>query len=102
MVIRVSISFVIPAYNEEKNIGVLIESIRRDMFHLSMPYEIIVVDNNSTDTTAAVAMSFGADVVVNEPHQGIVWARQCGFKLAKYSFIAFIDADARVPLGWTQ
>ena len=62
MVSRISI--IIPAYNEEKSIGLVLKALPQRIIH-----EIIVVDNNSTDDTARVALEHGARVV-KEPRQG--------------------------------
>jgi len=60
------ISVVIPAYNEEKLLKKTLESIRDQ---IEKPFEIIVVDNNSTDKTAQVAKKMGA-IVIKEVKQG--------------------------------
>lgn len=93
-------SFIIPAYNEERNIRQCIESIimemKRCVWH---NYEIIVVDNNCTDLTAQIARDAGARVVT-EANKGIVWARSRGASWASYSHLANIDADNIMPIGW--
>jgi glycosyltransferase involved in cell wall biosynthesis len=58
--------------------------------------ECIVVDNNSTDSTAAVARSHGADLVVQEPVNQIARARNAGAAKASGRFLIFIDADTRI------
>jgi glycosyltransferase involved in cell wall biosynthesis len=95
-----SISFVIPCYNEEKYIRDCIRSIVQEATILSN-YEIIVVDNNCTDNTAAIAREEGAIVVV-EQRKGVVFARQAGYEAAQYELIANIDADSRLCEGWTN
>lgn len=92
------ISVVIPAYNEEN----YIESC---MHHLQMqtvtPYEIIVVDNNSTDKTAEMARKFGAKVI-EEKQQGISYARDAGFNAATGDVFLRTDADTWVPKDWVE
>lgn len=92
------ISVVIPAYNEEKYIGPslesLIEKAGKDI------YEIIVVDNASTDHTAAVAKRFPGVKVVREERKGLTRARQAGLLAAKGDLIAYIDADTQIKEGW--
>lgn len=96
------ISFIIPAFNEEKYIGVCIRCIKAEMMeNKDIPYEIIVVDNNCTDGTHGKAVQMGAKVV-NESRPGVVWARQAGAKTAKYEYLAFVDADSLVPWGWAK
>lgn len=94
------ISFIIPCYNEEHFIRDCIRSIKDDTKHMSN-IEIIVVDNNCTDSTSDIARDEGA-IVVTEDQKGVVFARQRGYLESKYDLIANIDADSRIPLGWTQ
>ena len=94
-----SITFVIPAFNEERLIPLAIQSIREEMAGRPNDYEILVVDNASTDRTAEVAAERGARVV-QELKRGIVPARQAGYLHAKYDLLANIDADNAVPAGW--
>ena len=94
-----SITFVIPAFNEERLIPLAIRSIREEMAGRPNDYEILVVDNASTDRTAEVAAERGARVV-QELKRGIVPARQAGYLHAKYDLLANIDADNAVPAGW--
>lgn len=94
-----SVTFVIPAFNEEKLIPFAIQSIQEAMAGRPNAYEILVVDNASTDGTAEVAAAHGARVV-KESKRGIVAARQAGYLNAKYELLANIDADNRVPRGW--
>jgi glycosyltransferase involved in cell wall biosynthesis len=83
------VSVVIPAYNEEKNIAKCLEALSRQVVK---PYEIIVVDNNSSDDTSLIAKSFGVKVIV-EKEQGITPSRNAGFNAAKGQIIARCDAD---------
>lgn len=93
-----NISVVIPAYNEEKRI----EACLRSVFHQTqLPFEVIVVDNNSTDRTAEIARSLGAKVIV-EKKQGITFARNAGFNASMGEIIARTDADTIVPHDWVE
>jgi glycosyltransferase involved in cell wall biosynthesis len=94
-----SITFIIPAFNEEKLIPFAIHSIQEEMAGRPNDYEILVVDNASTDRTSEVALEHGARVV-QELKRGIVAARQAGYLHAKYDLLANIDADNVVPAGW--
>lgn len=87
------ISVVIPAYNEEKTIGGVIEETIQVMDSLGMPYEIIVVDDGSTDRTREVASRYKATVLVNERNQGKGYAMKKGFQRAQGDIIVTIDAD---------
>lgn len=95
----VMISVIIPAFNEETFIPLCLDSLKRQSF--SGTFEIIVVDNASTDRTADVARNAGVRVV-SEPHQGITWARQKGLEAARGGIIAFVDADSRVGPRWLE
>lgn len=91
------ISVVIPAYNEEKLLGRCLEAIKNQDY--TGHYEIIVVDNNSTDQTAEIAWKWGAKIV-QEKRQGYVYAMARGFMEAQGEIIATTDADAVVPPFW--
>ncbi|MCX6816662.1 MAG: glycosyltransferase [Candidatus Beckwithbacteria bacterium] len=91
------ISVIVPAYNEAKSIGLCLTSLKnQDYRH---PYEIIVVDNNSTDSTAAIAKKFNIRVV-SETKAGPGRARNAGAKVARGQILAFIDADSIAPSDW--
>lgn len=92
------VSVVIPAYNEEKRIGACLRSIYNQTV---LPYEVIVVDNNSSDKTAQIARKMGATVIV-EPHQGVTFARNRGFDKAMGDIIARTDADTIVSPNWIE
>jgi glycosyltransferase involved in cell wall biosynthesis len=101
------ISFIIPAYNEAKNIATCINSIQEECHRYMkeddplLDWEIIVVDNNSTDDTAINAEYAGAKVIT-EFKKGVTHARQAGFSIAKYPIHAYIDADNELPIGWVR
>lgn len=92
------ISVVIAAYNEENNLPNCLSAIRAQSFPKS-EYEIIVVDNNSTDKTAEIAKSFDARVI-NEEKQGNTYAAKKGMDSARYEVIAMVDADTIVDKNW--
>lgn len=93
------ISVIIPVYNEEDRIKGCLSAITNQAVR---PKEIIVVDNNSTDQTVAIANNFSGVKIIKEPKQGIAYARDAGFKVAKGNILARIDADAFVPTNWVQ
>ncbi len=98
MVTAISVSIVIPAKNEEKSIVDCIRSIRDNEYPHNR-YEIIVVDNGSTDSTVAFAESSGA-VVYKKPGVNISALRNYGSKMANSPVLAFIDADCTVAKDW--
>ncbi len=90
------LSIVIPAFNESKLIESCLENLTRTLESAGVAreaYECIVVDNNSTDDTAARATQFGARVV-SEPIRQIARARNKGGHAARGRWILFLDADS--------
>lgn len=96
----ISISFVIPAKNEESWIGKTIEHILRQPSELVK--EIIVVDNGSTDNTAGIAASYPNVKVLSEMIPGTNQARQKGLNVAAGEIVAFIDADTWIADDWSE
>ena len=98
----IKLSFIVPAFNEEKELPSCLSRINRaidDLKELSpnsrLESEIIVVDNNSTDETATLATSGGATVVF-EPFNQISRARNAGAREASGKWLLFIDADSHI------
>ena len=96
------VSFVIPAYNEEACVGKCLSSVLREKERSGLDVEVVVVNNNSTDRTKDVALSFPLVSVVDEPKKGIVRARQAGYRAAHGDIIANVDADNILPDGWIE
>jgi glycosyltransferase involved in cell wall biosynthesis len=94
------ISFVVPAYNEEKNLTKTLAAILDEIKRSGCSAEVIVVNNASTDNTGAVAAGFPGVVVVEEPVKGLVQARRAGYQRAGGKLLANVDADTIVPQGW--
>lgn len=94
------ISVIIPAFNEEDYLGETLASLYRAIAFLkkneSTSAEIIVVDNNSLDSTADIARDFGATVVKEALHN-VAKVRNTGARFAKGSVLVFVDADTIVP-----
>ena len=95
-----NLSVIIPAFNEADYLPSTLDSIQRASEHLQsqsdVDVEVVVVDNNSTDGTAAIAGAMGARVV-HESVQGIGRARNCGTSAAQGDVLVFVDADVTVP-----
>jgi glycosyltransferase involved in cell wall biosynthesis len=96
------ISFIIPAYNEEKVIGKCIESVIKEISRYDYDAEVVVINNNCSDQTKEIAQSFQGVRVVDELNKGIVFARKCGMNHSDGELIANIDADVMVPEGWLK
>lgn len=94
----VKISVVIPALNEGAQIGHCLASLTRQRF---TDFEVIVVDNGSSDDTVEVAQWFGCRVLF-EVERGATAARQHGFDAASGEIIASTDADTVVPPNWLE
>ena len=98
----VDYSIVIPAFNEEAFLPATLAAVNTTMETLPAHRgELIVVDNNSTDQTAAVARSYGAKVVF-EPVNQISRARNCGAAAASGRYLLFVDADTLVGVDLLQ
>jgi cellulose synthase/poly-beta-1,6-N-acetylglucosamine synthase-like glycosyltransferase len=100
MIEPVMISFVVPAYNEEKNLARTVMAINAEIERAGCTAEVIVVNNASTDSTRELAASLPKVIVVDEPEKGLVQARRAGFLRAAGALIANVDADTIVTEGW--
>jgi glycosyltransferase involved in cell wall biosynthesis len=90
-----NVSFVVPAFNEERLLGETLKAIHEVASALNESSEVIVVDDASTDGTNAVAQSHGARVVsVNCRH--IAATRNAGARQARGTWLIFVDADTIV------
>lgn len=91
------VSLVIPAYNEESHIAACLDAVATQRVK---PFEVIVVDNNSSDDTTTIATSYDFVRIVREPKQGVVFARDAGFDAARGDIIGRIDVDTVLPDNW--
>jgi len=89
------ISFIVPAHNEEFELSSTLEAIRAAASGVSQPFEIIVVDDASTDATSKIAEQAGARVVSIHRRQ-IAAARNAGAHAARGEYLFFVDADTRI------
>lgn len=94
-----TLSIVIPVYNEEDYIKPCLDSIAKQAV---MPDEVVVVDNNSTDRTVEIAKKYQFVRVIKESTQGVLYARNTGFDAAKCDIIGRIDADTRLSKDWVS
>jgi glycosyltransferase involved in cell wall biosynthesis len=88
-------SFVVPAHNEALFIAPCVRSIRDACAAIALEHEIIVVDDASTDGTAALALAEGV-MVVDVALRHIAAVRNAGAARARFDRLCFVDADSRV------
>jgi glycosyltransferase involved in cell wall biosynthesis len=88
------VSVVIPTMNEEASIGRVIDEVRKALGNRLL--EILVVDTDSRDRTREIATAKGARVV-SEPRRGYGRAYKTGFREARGTYIATLDADLTYP-----
>ncbi len=97
------VTIVIPAYNEEDKIGATLDSLVKQS--KDVPFEVIVVNNNSTDNTAKIAKAYKNKLnlrVIDEPRKGRGKARATGFEHAKGDIILSLDADTKASKNWVK
>lgn len=88
-----AVTIVLPAFNEEEAIGKVIDDVQAAMKACPMPYEILVVDDNSTDRTGEIAASKKVRVVRRRARGGSGSSRRTGILEAKGEIIVMLDAD---------
>ncbi len=99
-------SIVIPVLNEEKRLPACLEALKNQDYPKDK-YEIIIVDNGSTDKSVEIVQSFINNenprvVIIHEPKKGITFARQAGLESAKGRYYISTDADAIPPKDWLK
>lgn len=91
------ISVLIPAFNEEGGIGDVLERIKKTLTGFCQ-YEVIVIDDGSTDRTAEIARAAGATVIVNPVNIGYGFSLKRGFRAARYECVVMTDGDGTYPI----
>jgi glycosyltransferase involved in cell wall biosynthesis len=89
------ISFIVPAYNEEHELSDTLAAIHTAASNATQSYEIIVVDDASTDATPEIASGAGAKVIPINRRQ-IAASRNAGGRAAQGEYLFFVDADTRI------
>ena len=97
------LSLVMPAFNEAAGIGEAIAEAHESLAGLGYEFEILVVDDGSSDATAAIAEDLTAlwprvRVLIHDQNLGYGAALRTGFEAARYDLIAFTDADGQFVL----
>jgi glycosyltransferase involved in cell wall biosynthesis len=87
------LSFIVPAYNEELELPATLAAIKNAA--QDRPYEVIVVDDASSDASAEIATDFGAKLISINRRQ-IAAARNAGARAASGDVLFFVDADTRI------
>jgi glycosyltransferase involved in cell wall biosynthesis len=95
----VTVSVIVCAHNEEQFLAPCLHSL---LAQSRVPDEIIVINNASTDRTAAIARSVPGVRVVDEERKGLVVARERGRQESGGELLVYVDADCRAPLTWLQ
>ena len=94
---KVKASVVVATYNGSRTLQACLESLRQ----LNYPdYEVIVVDDGSTDLTPEIAKGFPAFRYVRQTNQGLSAARNAGIRAATGEIVAFTDDDCRADEDW--
>jgi glycosyltransferase involved in cell wall biosynthesis len=93
------ISIVIPAFNEAEAITSQVQTIRDAVAGLAIPWEVIVVDDGSTDDTGALAERAGAIVLRHPANAGYGASLKRGIQAARHEHIVICDADGTYPVG---
>jgi len=94
-----TIAVVVCAYNERQLLPACLHSLHAQT---RPPNEILVVDNASTDDTAAVATRIPGVRVISEPRKGLVVAREAARRATQCDVLAYVDADCRAPITWLE
>lgn len=95
-----AVAFIIPAYNEAEMLPSTLDSIKRYGSTIGT-YEIIVVDNGSTDDTGLIASGMGARVITSNAGSTIGASRNLGTKISNADFFIFLDADIILTREWS-
>lgn len=94
-----AVTFIVPVYNGEPFLAEALHSITTQGY---APLQVLVVDDGSTDQSAAIAAKFAAVTVLRKPHSGVAATLNYGLRHANGDFIAFLDADDRWLPGKLQ
>ncbi len=95
---RTGVSIIIPVYNEEGAVGSTIAKVKEAFAAAGADFEVIVVDDGSTDNSAAMAENAGAKLFRHPVNTGYGNAIKTGVAGAKYDIVAIVDADGTYPI----
>ncbi|HEV3060611.1 MAG TPA: glycosyltransferase family A protein [Vicinamibacterales bacterium] len=94
-----TVTVIVCAYNEARLLSACLHSLKAQT---RQPDAILVINNASTDETAAVARAVPGVRVVDEPVKGLVVARETARRAARTDILAYVDADCRAPITWLE
>jgi len=102
---EMGVSIIICTHNGEETLPKVLDAVTTQ--DTENQYEVIIVDNNSTDRTSEIAKQYhecspGIVNVIYEEHQGLIHARRAGVTVAKFPLISFLDDDNIVESKWVQ
>jgi glycosyltransferase involved in cell wall biosynthesis len=96
-----SISIIIPTLNEATNLPLLFDRIHKSLTAAKLNYEIIIIDDNSTDNTFNIALTlakkYNVRVAIKKGNIGKAYSLLEGFEIAKNDIVCMIDADLQYP-----
>lgn len=96
---NLSLSIIIPVYNEEDHLAHCLDAIAKQTVK---PDQVIVIDNNSTDSTVKIAQKYPFVTLLEEKKQGVLHARDTGFAANTCDIAGRIDADTRIDPDWVH
>jgi glycosyltransferase involved in cell wall biosynthesis len=93
------LSIIIPVYNEEKTINQVIDDLKKELFRLDLDFEIIVVNDASTDKSKEIIEKISEIKIFHHPiNKGYGASLKTGIKNAKFDYLLFLDADNQFPI----
>ncbi|MDM8542632.1 glycosyltransferase family 2 protein [Desulfococcaceae bacterium HSG9] len=100
---QLMISVVLCTYNRVELFANALNTLCEQLLETSL-YEVIIVDNNSTDSTRSIAENFSQDYpnirYCLEGQQGLSYARNRGWREARGLYVAYVDDDCKMPASW--
>jgi glycosyltransferase involved in cell wall biosynthesis len=93
------LSLIIPVYNEERHIEACLNAVS---LQTVKPLEVIIIDNNCTDSTLEIAKRYDFVKIIKQKKQGLIPSRNLGFETAKGDILGRIDADSVIDNNWVS
>jgi glycosyltransferase involved in cell wall biosynthesis len=93
----VEVAVVIPAYNEAEGVGPIVSRVRAALADTTFTFDVVVVDDGSTDETSLKAESHGAHVIRLQENGGYGAALKAGIAATRSEYVAITDADGTYP-----